>query len=381
MLKYKTGHGSGLSLFSAIVATIGLTIGGCSSQEAADPGAEAVTLVLTESLRIGDEAAGVTVFFDNVNDVNVDSRGRIYVNDLAMAGFLVFTSDGALIEEVGSEGEGPGEFTSFPDLRVGPQDSIYALDSGNGRLTVFSPDDYELAYTVRLAEVSGESPDDLIAVLPDRLVVEYDHTIARRLGGNTHDMLDIKLVDRSGLVVRDSLVRTPARELTLVEDEVLSTIPFPREFGRGSYLAMGSDGLLHYGWNENIGIKAVTLEGSVVYEFSVPHVSVPLTSEEKDAEADFYPADWREQIRQDMPDTKPAYNSMVADDEGRLWFQLSWPEGALETEWIVVDRQSGSVVAKTMLPIAADVDAVRRGNAYGTLSEDGDVVIVWEIAQ
>lgn len=380
ILNKQGGRQPSLNLLSASIVTIGLMISGCSSEKTADPSAEAAILVLSETVRLGDEDAGDTLFFDNVYDINVDSRGRIYVNDFALAGFQVFTGSGTFIQQVGSEGEGPGEFTRLPDLRVGPRDSIFVLDSGNGRLTVFSPDEYTLAYTVRLSEVSSGRPDDLIAVTSDRLIVEYDHTLARRSGGNRHEMLDIKLVGRSGLIVGDSLVQTPARELTLVDDEVLSVIPFPRVFGRGSYLAMGSDGLIYYGWNETIGIKAATLAGEVVNGFNILHESVPLTSDEKDAVAESsYLPEWREQIRQDMPDSKPAFISMVADDEGQLWFQLSWPEGAIETEWIVANQQTGVVVAKAMLPVAADVKAVFGGKAYGTLGESRSVVIVWDI--
>lgn len=381
ILERQPVHRSGLGLLIASMVTAALMTSGCNSEESADPSAESAILVLTESFRIGDEEAGDNVFFDYVYDLNVDSRGRIYVNDFALAGFHVFTGSGTFIQQVGKEGEGPGEFTQLPNLRVGPRDSIYVLDAGNDRLSVFSPEDYTLAYTVRLAEVSSGRPDDLIAVTSDGLVVEYDHTLARRSGENTHEMLDIKLVGRSGLIVHDSLVQTPARELTLVDDEVLSVIPFPRVFGRESYMAVGSDGLIYYGWNENIGIKAATLSGEVVSDFNIPHKSVPLTSDEKDAEAESYLPEWRGQIRQDMPDSKPAFISMVADDEGQLWFQLSWPKGATETEWIVVDQQTGVVVAQTMLPITADVKAVLGRKAYGTLGESRSVVVIWDIAR
>ena len=83
-----------------------------------------------------------------------------------------------------------------------------------------------------------------------------------------------------------------------------------------------------------------------------------------------------------MPDTKPAYMALLADDKGGLWVKLSWPEGALETTWMVLDGESGAIVATTKLPVHMDLYAVRGGKAYGIIDgeETGvELVAVWNI--
>ncbi len=169
-------------------------------------------------------------------------------------------------------------------------------------------------------------------------------------------------------------------QVTTISDDGFS-IPFPRQFGRKSLLALGSDGLIYHGWTDEISIRALAINGSTANEFAVSHVSVPVTSEEKSARAASYPDNWQEELRQDMPDTKPAFNAMIPDDRGQLWFRLSWPEGALESEWIVVEAESGSVVARTTLPTGVGLDTIRGGKAYGTLNDDDTVVVVWDIAE
>ena len=169
-------------------------------------------------------------------------------------------------------------------------------------------------------------------------------------------------------------------QVTTISDDGFS-IPFPRQFGRRSLLALGSDGLIYHGWTDEISIRALAIDGSTVNEFAVSHVSVPVTSEEKSARATSYPDNWQEELRQDMPDTKPAFNAMIPDDQGQLWIRPSWPEGALESEWIVIEAESGSVVAKTTLPTGVGLDTIRDGKAYGTMDDDDAVVVVWDIAE
>ena len=382
MLRCQLGRNPRLNSWSIVVGVGWLMVSACGTNEVADQNAEAKTLVLTESMRIGDEAEGDTVFFNNIWDIAVDSRGRLFVADFAMYGFRVFTSDGSLIREIGREGEGPGEFSIAPHLYVSPQDSVYAYDLASDRLTVYAPSGDVLAYTMKLPtdEISGARPTDILASLETGLLFEYLRVSPRGSENEVDGMLEIKLVDHSGQFLRDSLVLTPSMQMTTISDDGFS-IPFPRQFGRRSLLALGSDDLIYHGWTDEISIRALAIDGSTANEFAVSHTSVPVTSEEKSARAAGYPENWREELRQDMPDTKPAFNAMVPDDQGQLWFRLSWPEGALETEWIVVEAESGSVVAKTTLPTGAGLDTVRGGKAYGTLDDDNAVVVVWDIAE
>lgn len=82
-------------------------IGGCTTREEIDPGATAETISLTESLRIGDEAVVDTIYFDYISDIEVDAQENILVADDASPGFRIFSPDGTLTHEIGSEGEAP----------------------------------------------------------------------------------------------------------------------------------------------------------------------------------------------------------------------------------------------------------------------------------
>ncbi|MDH4275028.1 MAG: 6-bladed beta-propeller [Gammaproteobacteria bacterium] len=65
-----------------------------------------------------------------------DTYGRIYVTDRTDNRLRIFDSAGQLIETVGRNGNGPGEFRLPNDMAIAG-DSLYIADSLNGRIQVF----------------------------------------------------------------------------------------------------------------------------------------------------------------------------------------------------------------------------------------------------
>ena len=362
--------------FLALIAFAACLIGGCTTEEEFDPVATAETYSLTEALRIGDEAVVDTVYFDSIDDIEVDTQGNILVADNASPGFRIFSPDGTLTHEIGSEGEAPGEFHYPPQLTVGAKDSVFAFDSDNGRLTVYSPGHYQLT---RMVNLHAHVPDhvsafDVLAIIPEGLFVEFDYYTEEVTVDENDWPVEIKFLNHSGGVLRDSIVLIPSYQITLISGRTL----YPRLWGRESFIVSSSDGLIHAGWNESIQVRATSLDG-VVGEFVIPHSPIPLTSNEINERISRYPTEWQVQFRADMPDTKPAFNAMLLDDEDRLWMQLSWPADSTMADWLVVESSTGDVVATTSLPVSATIMKIRQRKAYGVVDDGQDVVTVWEI--
>ncbi len=363
--------------YLALLTFAACLIGGCATKEEIDPGATAETYSLTEAIRIGDGAAMETVYFDSIDDVEVDAQGNILVTDNASPGFRIFSPDGSLTHEIGSEGEAPGEFQYPPLLTVGLKDSVFAFDSDNGRLTVYSPDHYQLTRMVNLATHLPDhvSAADVLAILSEGLFVEFDYYTDEVTPDENDWPKEIKFLNHSGRVLRDSIVLIPSYQLTLISGRLV----YPRLWGRESFIISSSDGLIHAGWNETIQVRTTSLNG-IVGEFIIPHSPIPLTLNEINERISRYPTEWQIQFRRDMPDTKPAFNAMVLDDEDRLWMQLSWPADSTMAEWLVVKSSTGDIVAKTSLPVNATIMKIRQRKAYGVVDDGQDVVTVWEIS-
>lgn len=380
MFSKNTRFQQGIALYLLLVG--GLFASKCATESTVNPGEEAENLIMTEVLRIGDETAGDTVYFGySVWDIATDSRGRILVTDNSEPGFRVFTSEGALIHQVGSEGMAPGEFEETPQLYVGEQDSVYAFDVENNRLTIFSADSFEFIRTTRLKsedQIPITRPTEVLAVLPDRFVVLYEVIRPREPEAADNDgVFEVKLLDRSGEIVSDPLLQIPAYQKTWIPEWSIS---MPRVFGRSGFVVWSSEGTIYSGWNENIHIRGVTPDGESVSEYSIPHFPVPVTRTEKQAQSSRYNIEeWTNHLFQDSPNTKPAFNAMVPDDIGRLWIQLSSPEDSTQSRWLIVEGLTGKVVAKTSLPANLELMHVRQEKAYGILDEEENMLTVWAI--
>ena len=118
----------------------------------------------------------------------------------------------------------------------------------------------------------------------------------------------------------------------------------------------------------------------MVGEFAIRHSPIPITLNEKDEKASRYHTESQVQVRRDVPDAKPAFNAMVIDDENRLWMQLSWPADSTMAEWLVVESSTGDIVAKTSLPVTANIMEICQRKAYGVVDDGQGVVTVWGIS-
>ena len=363
--------------------------GACQRAEAPVKYGDVPDIELTEVLRIGDEAEGDSLWFEQVGGLAVDSKGRIYASGWSsfrgVYGIRVINSDGTFLREIGSRGRAPGEFQGNPVVHVGLQDTVYVLDIEISRLTVFAPDDHEFVSTTRLTRTgpSTEKLAQLITVTHDNLLVEYEYSPFRAVEEGRQAFWQLTLFDRSGQVLQDSVAAGPLWEAVEVVNLSGRRVHFPRLFGRETIYALGPDNMIYYGWNEQIRLTAVTLQGRSAHEVEVPNTAVRVTPAEVDKEVRPFP-ELAATLRKDVHGTKTAFSAMVADDEGRLWVKLSWPEGAIETTWLIVNAKSGEVVAMASLPTDAEILIIRDGKAYGyepVPRAAAAIVLVWDIMQ
>lgn len=140
---------------------------------------------------------------------------------------------------------------ALPCLRLG---RLFVFDRDNGRLTVYSPGDYQLT---RMANLATNLPDyveatDVLAVLPEGLVVQFEYFPSEDTADENDWPMEIKFLDHFGEVLRDSIVLIPSEQRTLIADEIMGNLTFPREYGRESFIISSSDGLIYAGWNVTI---------------------------------------------------------------------------------------------------------------------------------
>lgn len=133
------------------------------------------TLTLVEELRIGhldDPEKGFSI----VSGIEVGSHDRVYVLERLEGKIRVYDHAGALLNKIGGQGSGPGEF-ELPSSFGLTGDSIWVYDSRLRRVTVFTTDG-DLVTTLAASGVrlAVQEPSVSVRVYPhgldqDRLFV------------------------------------------------------------------------------------------------------------------------------------------------------------------------------------------------------------------
>ncbi len=95
---------------------------------------------LTETWSVGGpDADDPAQFYERLGSVSFDAdgQGRLYVLDNGNHRVQVFDNNGRFLRSIGSEGEGPGEFTFARDISVNASGQVAVFDMGTARISIF----------------------------------------------------------------------------------------------------------------------------------------------------------------------------------------------------------------------------------------------------
>jgi DNA-binding beta-propeller fold protein YncE len=84
------------------------------------------------------------------------ASGNLYVADVQRHSVLVFDAEGALLDEFGQRGSGPGEFNFPTNLALGPDGSVWVTDAMNFRVQHLSPDGRPLGMFGEAGDLQGD---------------------------------------------------------------------------------------------------------------------------------------------------------------------------------------------------------------------------------
>ena len=342
-------------------------------------------VTLTEVFRIGDEVVGDTMLLGGVIQVSADSEGRVYLVESSFNGIHVFSAVGDHITSIGRSGAGPGEFQNPPQIYVGRNDTLYAFDFWPRRLSVFSPENHELEYSLSLGSSNDACPPtSLLGVEPVGLVLICSEGVSSPSEAHMTQFHRVYVRSLVGRVVSDSVAVLPVREELVHTTH--NTMQFHSlRYGRSPHFVYAPGGSLYYAWNDAISIQIVGLDGTLQDAIKVSHEPIQVTRKERDDALAYYsalnpPLDNLARTR--LPATKPAFSYFLVDDLDRLWVSLSTREDASETEWLIVDQQ-GQVIASTMLSSQMRPMRIRGHRVYGRLIDSDTrvhMVVVWDMA-
>ena len=364
--------------FALVLALLGLL--GCGSDTGSDtkedrPAAWSLQegdFQLEENLRLSE---GADFYFGRIADVAVADDGRMYVADVKAHHVKVLSPNGSLQDTVGTRGDGPGEFRHPLKLSVARGDSLYVLDGADGRVHVFTPElGFERGF---LARSDQGTPIDMMiprrTAGTDRAFL-FVYSPGARAVVDEDAQMAVRRVSVGG-TVGSTLFTTPPYRMTSKTlgngGKLFLNIPFtPRP-----HYALGPTGRVHYAYGDSLQVTAYGPTGQPKRTVRVPVESTPPVTDDEMESALADRTRGREQVRNEIPASKPAFTQFLVDADGRYWFgrptanrdSTAWWVAAPETKRVLTDTLSSKVGLRT----------VQNGQAYGiTKTEMGAPAVV-----
>lgn len=283
---------------------------------------------LVETLRIQGQETTPSELISPMK-LAVDEWGRVYVADQKPTVIKLYDRDGTFIRTIGREGAGPGEFR------------VALLAVGRGEVVVHDP--------------------------PTARTSVFDTTGAylRSWSSGCCFWTDIQL-DQAGLVYVPTLPQTGGGERSreafvryqVLDGGLVDTVWVPRrEEARMWVLRQGNDGVattpvpltpqvvygldprggLVYGWSGEYQLVRSTNGRDTTGLVARAWSPEPVSASWKRAIVDTMVENWNwappAQVRaafrvEDIPDTRPAFETIGADPEGRIWVRLGYAQAS-----------------------------------------------------
>ncbi len=97
-------------------------------------------IIFEEDLTIGVKEGDENYMFGNLVFLNTDDEGNFYVSDGNRNNIKKYDSNGIILQTIGREGQGPGEFQEISVVRFDGERNMYLNDIQNHRISFLSQD-------------------------------------------------------------------------------------------------------------------------------------------------------------------------------------------------------------------------------------------------
>jgi len=339
---------------------------------------------INRELRYNDSGEVITGV---IGSFDVDEKGSIYIVDRQLQRIHQFDHNGKYILEFGRQGSGPGEFRSLGRLSIkGDQLSVY--DPVLFRTNFFSVDSLNFIATAKLQPRNkkdfGKLDDRNVSYLsmisdslfltgfsqplyPDPSHVNYN------LNART---ISYYLMNRKTRLISGPVFEQPAYQaLSAVVKGQFRFTQF--EFLGETLITASEESQLYMARTEHFLIRIFDVNGRYLRGIYYPYKKTEFTREQaiqiETKKFEEGVTDWRVSVirhspKEDIPETWPALNDMLIDDENRLWVSTIVDDSDVFEWWILQD--TGELIAKFRWPRHKEIEVVKSNKLYARETDE-----------
>ncbi len=361
---------------------------GCSHEETINIPELENLIVVTE----GDDLLTITlekeaVFVSSESNLigrlgqfDVDDDGRVYVADAMQHRVHVFDSEGRHLTHFGREGGGPGEFRSMGALNYS-NGYLYIYDPQLMRLTAFSLNTYEEFNTIHtqainkreVEHLSGLNQSGFIFINRNKFLVNFTSRLVpnpAHAGYNLNDNYrTYHLMDRDRRIDREQVFKKPGYKA--LSATVNGQYRFTQFEFLGSTLITTTENSMYMARSEDFLIKVYDTYGTYLRAYYYPFQKKVFTREQaiqqQKREYEEGVVEWRVSVienapEEQVPQTWPALNDLLLDDENRLWVSTIMGDFNIYEWWVL--EETGKLITKFEWPQNEPIEVIKNGYVY-----------------
>lgn len=279
----------------------------------------------TVTIRDSDEFT-----FGRIFQVSSDDAGHIFLPDQQQNKIYTFNTEGKLVETIGNQGSGPGEFEQLSMAVPGLDSSLFTYDFGNISMSRFDYNGAEWEFAESISfDRFGTYPIDILE--NGELILRKEVDIEREPGlfMNTSKLL---LADENGDILQDSL-KTFDTMISIVVNRNGGVAVGSLPFGRRMLLSPTLNDRTYMMWNDTGELAIWDKQFSEVDSVYIPLENLPVSSDDRSEALENQASMFMDPMREYMPETKPVAEEMHIDPRGNIWLQTHD-----DPEYLVVSR-------------------------------------------
>lgn len=328
------------------------------------------------------------IYLGLIRDIAIDNSGRVFIADRDNVVIHVYSPDGEYVNSIGRQGRGPGEF-----LNIGPNvqltvDSKYLYVSGtDGMLTferihIFNLSDLNHSHTVILnnsdklnydSDLESYFPKEVFPLNTGNFLVSYSHMRSPEYFRNEINEIKYFLVSENGSIMDGPVLVLNDIDYLYKFYEGRGYIYYEFSFLEKPLVAFSNDKIFT-SKSDALTISILDRNGNSVD--SIKHSFSPLQLTRKNlielyeridlSRLDFYEGEdvALQMIREaeNLPDTWPALNNILLDDENQIWVSTIVEDFDIYEWWVL--EESGELITKFEWPRDKPIEVVKNGYVY-----------------
>lgn len=313
-----------------------------------------------------DQTFGDTdeAFIGWLKTMAVDTNGNVYIADGNDLDIKVYQKNGNYLGSIGQEGDGPGEFRNITSIKT-VSGQLVVLDENRQLIQWFSASNYNLLHSVQidtdLEDIQVPRVSDIFVGNDQSMMLKFSKMMNRNERFHFYS-----LSDYSGAIIAHNVLELKGADI-FSDATGGFAIAMVLPFARNPLVAISKTYGMYVARNHEFLIKEYQRNGEYKRAFYYPFKNSDLIR------SDVLNMYGNENVRRavqnaDFPNTWPALDNLLIDDENRLWVSTIVENFDVYEWWVL--KKTGELITKFEWPREEPIEVVKNGYMYTRETEE-----------